>query len=241
MTTAAGRVTVVPMTTTSAPDDTSTHVPRDLRPARWAWWGVAAAALGLAGNLIASHSALTDADAAVAVADTSRTTQHAGTLLGMASFVCLVLVAAGWRRWAGDASGLAAQAMAPAFTAAATLVLFGTGLRGALAEYLPGGINDDNFTDDGLYVLFMVHDTAPWFAWWGVLMAAALAVVLAFRSRVLPRWLGVVSALALVPPLVVMVGSGAVAGAGFVAPLWLALASVVVGVRGLPAAPSALR
>ena len=72
-------------------------------------------------------------------------------------------------------------------------------------------------------------------------MAAALTVVLAFRSRVVPRWLGVVSALALVPPLVVMVGSGAVAGAGFVAPLWLALASIVVGVRGLPAAPSALR
>ena len=164
MTTAAGRVTVVPMTTTSAPDDTSTHVPRDLRPARWAWWGVAAAALGLAGNLIASHSALTDADAAVAVADTSRTTQHAGTLLGMASFVCLVLVAAGWRRWAGDAAGLAAQAWRPRSQPPRRSCCSAPALRGALAEYLPGGINDDNFTDDGLYVLFMAHDTAPWFA-----------------------------------------------------------------------------
>ncbi len=224
------------MTTTSVSHH-STRATRSLLPARWAWWGAAAAALGLAGNLVASHGPLTDADAAIAVAEASRTTQHVGTLLGMASFACLILLAAGWRRWAAPASCLAEQAVAPAITTAATLVLFGTGLRGAMAEYLPGGINDDNFTDDGLFVLYMLHDTAPWFAWWGVLLVAVLFVALAFRSRVVPRWLGVVSALVLLPPIGVMVGSGAVAGAGFVAPLWLAIASVTVALRGLPEAP----
>jgi len=154
----------------------------------------------------------------------------------MASFACLILLAAGWRRWAAKGSSLAEQAVAPAITATATLVLFGTGLRGAMAEYLPGGINDDNFTDAGLFVLFMLHDTAPWFAWWGVLLVAALFVALAFKSRVVPPWLGVISALVLLPPIVVMAGSGAVAGAGFVAPLWLAVASITVALRGLPGA-----
>jgi hypothetical protein len=46
-------------------------------------------------------------------------------------------------------------------SAAALLVAYG--FRGALAEYLPGGINDDNFPAAGLYVLFMINDNAPWF------------------------------------------------------------------------------
>lgn len=221
------------MTTTSVSDQSTSHR-QDLRPARWAWWGVAAAAFGLAGNLIASHGNLTDIDAATAVAESSSRTQHIGTLLGMASFVCLVLLSAGWRRWAGTTSSVAAQTIAPALTVAATLVLLGTGLRGAMAEYLPGGINDDNFTDDGLFVLFMLHDTAPWFAWWGVVVMAGLVAYLSFRSRVVPRWLGVVSVLSLLPPVVVMAGSGAVAGAGFTAPLWLVVASLTVALRGLP-------
>ena len=221
------------MTTTSLPDH-ATALGRPVLTAPWAWWGLPAAALGLAGNLIASHGRLTDADAATAVTESARSSQHVGTVLGMATFVCLLLLAAGWRRWAGGASGLAEQAIAPALTVTATLVLFGTGMRGAMAEYLPGGINDDNFTDEGVFVLFMVHDTAPWFAWWGALLAAALTVVLAFRSRVLPRWLGVLSGIALVPPLAVLAGSGAVAAAGFIAPIWLAVASVTVALRGLP-------
>jgi len=223
----------VAMTTTSVSHH-DTQATRALLPARWAWWGASAAALGLAGNLIASHGSLTHAGAAMSVAESSRSAQHVGTLLGMASFACLVLLTAGWRRWAATASGLAEHAIAPAMTTAATLVLLGTGLRGAMAEYLPGGINDDNFSDDGLFVLFVLHDTAPWFAWWGVLLVASLFVALAFRSRVVPRWLGVVSALVLLPPVGVMVGSGAVAGAGFLAPLWLAIASVTVALRGLP-------
>ena len=233
MSNAARGVIVVAMTTTSLPG-TSPATTRALLPARWAWWGAAAAVLGLGGNLISGRGSLKDADAASALDQVASNTQHIGTLLGMASFVCLLVLASGWRRWAGTASGLAEQTIAPALTAAAALVLLGTGLRGALAEYLPGGINDDNFGDDGLFVLFMLHDTAPWFAWWGVLVAAACFFVLAFRTRAVPRWLGVLSAVVLLPPLAVMAGSGAVALAGFVGPLWLAVASVTVAVRGLP-------
>ena len=201
----------------------------------WAWWGVSAGALGLAGNFVATHGTLERADAAMAVSALDRTGQHLGTIAGMGAFVSLLMLSAGWRRWAGAWSGLAEQAMAPAFLVTATLVLFGTGLRGGMAEYLPGGTNDDNFVDEGLYVLFMVHDTAPWFAWWGVVVAAGLVVALSLGRRLLPRWLGVLSAVAVVLPVVVMVGSGAVAGAGLVGPVWLVLFSVVIAVRGVPA------
>ncbi|MGH3464096.1 MAG: hypothetical protein ACRDP9_21730 [Kribbellaceae bacterium] len=203
-------------------------------PARWAWWGAAAGALGLFANLAASHGPLTDATAAVAVADIDRGAQHIGAVAGMASFLCLLLAAGGWRRWAAS-GGLAAQTLAPALTASAAIVLLATGLRGGLAEYLPGGINEDNFADEGLYVLFMIHDTAPWFAWWGVVIAAGLLAWLSFTRRVVPLWLGVFSAVAVVPPVLIMALTGAVAIAGLIGPIWLAAASVVVAVRGLPA------
>ena len=200
--------------------------------ARWAWWGVVAGATGLAGNLIASHGPTSRFDAATAVAETSRGAQHVGTALGLASFAALLLVAAGWRRWAQE-RGVVAGSIAPALTVAATLVLFGAGLRGAMAEYLPGGINADNFDEPGLYVLFMLHDTAPWFAWWGVLMMAGAVAWLSFAERAFSRWLGGFSALALIPPVGVMATSGAVAGGGFIGPIWLLLASLVIAFRGL--------
>jgi hypothetical protein len=200
--------------------------------AAWAWWGVPAGIAGLAGNFVSTHGALSDTDAAEAVAAVTRTSYHVGTVLGLVSFACLLLASAGWRRW-GSGRGLAQQAIPAALTVTATLVLFGTGLRGALAEYLPGGINEDNFDDAGLYALFIVHDTAPWFAWWGVLMVAALVGFVSLTGQGFPRWLGVLSIAALAMPTAVMAGSGAVAAAGFVGPIWLAAFSVVVALGGV--------
>lgn len=203
----------------------------------WAWWGVPAGIAGLVGNFVATHGALSETDAAAAVAAVSRTSYHLGTVLGLVTFVCLILASAGWRRWGSD-RGLVQQSMSAALTVTATLTLFATGLRGAMAEYAPGGINEDNFDDAGLYALFIHHDTAPWTAWWGVLMAAALVAFLALSGQGFSRWLGVVSIVALAMPIAVMAGSGAIAGAGLVGPVWLAVFSTVVALgRGVPRPP----
>lgn len=196
----------------------------------WAWWGVPAGLAGLAGNFISTHGPLSNTNAVEAVASVARTSYHVGTVLGLVSFASLLLFSAGWRG-REQARGLAQQAISPAVAVTATLVLFGTGLRGAMAEYLPGGINEDNFDDAGLYALFIVHDTAPWFAWWGVLMMAALVAFMALAGQGFPRWLGVLSIAALAMPTAVMAGSGAVAAAGFIGPLWLVVFSVLVALR----------
>jgi len=205
----------------------------------WAWWGVPAGIAGLAGNFISTHGVLSDTDAAEAVGSVARASYHVGTVLGLVSFASLLLLAAGWRRW-GAGRGLAQQAIAPALTVTATLVLFGAGLRGAMAEYLPGGTNENTFDDAGLYALFIVHDTAPWFAWWGVLMMAALVAFMSLAGQGFPRWLGVLSIAALAMPTAVVAGSGAVAAAGFIGPVWLVVFSIVVAQRwvGAPASRS---
>lgn len=220
------------MTTTRSTAAPTVPADSQRAPAVWAWWGVPAGIAGLAGNFVSTHGVLSDTDAAEAVAAVTRTSYHLGTVLGLVSFACLLLAAGGWRRW-GAGRGLAQQTIAASLTVTATLVLFGTGLRGAMAEYLPGGINDDNFDDAGLYALFIVHDTAPWFAWWGVLMVAALVAFVSLAGQEFPRWLGVLSIAALAMPTAVMAGSGAVAAAGFVGPVWLVVFSVVVALRGL--------
>jgi hypothetical protein len=144
-----------------------------------------------------------------------------------------VLVAAGWRRW-GQRSGsesLAVHALPTALLLGAGVLLLAYGFMGGLAEYLPGGINDGNFSPDGLYVLLVINDTAPWFGWWGVLIAAALSAWVGLRLRLLPRWLGAVSAVAVLGPLAIMATSGAVAIAGLIGPLWLVVASAATALR----------
>ncbi len=200
----------------------------------WLWWGVVAGVAGLGGNFVSTHDSLTDAGPDTALASVGRGAYHVGTALGLISFVALLLLAAGWARWSGTQRGIAGPAVATGLATTAALVLFATGLRGGLAEYAEGGINEDNFPAEGLYVLFMLHDTAPWFAWWGVLVAAGVSAYLAFRTTILPTWLGIVCVLALLPPLGVLAGSGAVAGAGLTGPLWLVISSATLALRGLP-------
>jgi hypothetical protein len=199
--------------------------------AAWTLWGVVAGAAGLASNLLTDDQAELLRGGRIGPETMQlleRSTYHLGAVSGMLAVGCLLVAAAGWRRWARRVDGepLAALVIAPALTASAAALIVGYGLKGGLAEYLPGGINDDNFTAEGLFVLFMVNDTAPYLGWWGVLVAAAAFAWLALVERVLPLWLGAVSALAILAPTAILVASGATALAGTAAPIWLVVASV---------------
>jgi hypothetical protein len=213
-------------------------------PGRWAWCGVAAGAAGIVANLLCDdQGSLTKAEkrsGAEVIDQLHRTTYHVGVVSGLVVVVLLIVVSAGWRRWA-DAErrdDLVAAAIPSALLVSAAALLVGYGFRGRLAEYLPGGINAGSFPKEGLYVLFMINDNAPWFGWWGVIAAAALCGVLSFRQRVLPVWLGVVSAVAVAVPLLLLATTGGLALAGLFGPVWLLIVSLVVALRGLPSAPA---
>jgi hypothetical protein len=160
---------------------------------------------------------------------------HLTAGIGLTAVLCLTMFATGWRRWAGEnRKELAALAVAPAVVVTATLVLLGTGIKAALAEYAVGAANANVFTAEGVYTLFVLDDSAAYFAWWGVQIAAGLVAWLSFKDRLLPAWFGVVTVLVLLPQVVVFFMIGALNGAGFYGAIWLILASLYMALRGLP-------
>jgi len=208
---------------------------------RWAAWGVAAGVLGFVAHLATDPQGsltLAQRQEGVAVVDlVDRANYHIGAVAGFLTVACLLVAAAGWRRMAarwgarwGDS--LAARVVPSALVAAAGAMTIGYGFKGAMAVYLPGGINEGEYPREALYTLFMVNDLAPFFGWLGVTVAAGAVAVLALRRRVLPRWIGAVSVLAVLPPLGFLLATGLTGFSGVTGPIWLAVVSAGILLRG---------
>jgi hypothetical protein len=160
---------------------------------------------------------------------------HVAAGVGLVAVLCLIMFATAWWRWAAqNRRDLAALAVAPSIAVTATLVLLATGIKATLAETVVGAVNDEVFTDEGIYTLFMIDDSAGYLAWWGVQIAAGLVAWLSFKDRLLPAWFGVVTVIVLLPTVVVFAWIGALNGAGGTGPIWLILASLYLVLRGLP-------
>lgn len=198
----------------------------------WHWWGVAAGVLGLVGHLITDpQGSLTPADRQLGqdvVELVERGPYHVGAVAGYLAIGCLLVLAAGYRRWSDGLRPdvLAARVLPAALVASVGAMIVGYGFKGMMAIYLPGGLNQNEYPLSGLYSLFMINDLAPFFAWWGVAIAAAAAAWLGLRDRVLPLWIGIVSALAALAPLVFLAVTGLTGFAGVPTPLWLIIISL---------------
>jgi hypothetical protein len=207
----------------------------------WAVWGIVTGVAALVANLLFNdQNSLSDAQMASGagvIEHLDRTNYQVGVVAGWVAIVGLVVLAAGWYRITrniGD-DHLAWTVIPFSLAIAAAALIPGYGLKGALAEYLPGGANEDNFPAEGVYTMFVMHDNAPWVGWWAVLFAAGAVAWLTFRRRgSFPLWLGIVSALPLLHATVVLIGIGAVAIPGLTAPLWLLVPSLWLLFGGTP-------
>jgi hypothetical protein len=122
----------------------------------------------------------------------------------------LLLFAAGLSRWASRqaSTSLALPGAVFGLVASAGALIAGYGVKGQLAEYLDGGINADNYGQSALYTYFLFDDLAGFFGWFGVAVAAGCLAWLAFRERLLARWVGVLFALMAVVPAGMLVAFG---------------------------------
>jgi hypothetical protein len=221
-------------TTTERP---STEVPRLARANRWALWGIAAGVLGVIATLITDPiTSLTSAQklqGAAALGHVSRLDFQIGAVAGFLAVACVLAFTAGWRQWS-ERQGppvSAARLVGTALTASAGAMIIGYGIKGPLAIYLPGGIDAHTYPAQGLYSLLMLNDSAPYFAWWGVIVAAAAVAWLAFRERLVVRWVGALSVLAVVAVFAWLAVTGLTDFAGVAGPVWLVLASLGLALR----------
>ncbi|AVZ71141.1 hypothetical protein SLUN_01615 [Streptomyces lunaelactis] len=204
------------------------HQDGGVRP-KWPLYGVGAGLLGAIATLFADVRSGTQqrefVDATI-TDEVSRGIAHLGLVTGFATVVLLLVLAAAWRRQVEPRvpGSTAAYVVSGALTASAAGLTYGYGWKGAMAIYLPTGMDKKSFGEDGLFVYYMLNDFGGFIGWLGVVVAAGAVAWMALRERTVSRWIGWVS---LVPVLAVVLFAGITGLPGFqgvVGPVWMLVA-----------------
>jgi|GEM_PF-893955 len=221
----------------SSPALTSSPVPtsnpgRATGRARWPLFGVVAGAAGLGGALASISSGVSEEDARLGVDvvdQLDRGNYYLAFLLGLVSVAALLLTVTGWRRWAEQRApgDLAARTIASALGATAAVNILGTAFAGSMAIYLPGGADEGWLSKEAIFVNYTMLDFGMLLGWWGGMVAAGCVAASALRrGNLLPRWMGVVSIVLMLPAIVFAVATGLPGFPGLVMPIWLAVISI---------------
>ena len=211
---------------------TTTHLGPDLAPAprrqRWLLLGSAAGLTGLVATLVTDlHVDGGSSDATPAVVDQlSQGKAHVSVVVGYVTVALLLVLAAAWRRHVEPRvlSSTAARVVPLALTSAAGALTLGYGWKGAMAVYLPGGMDAGMFGREGLYIYYLLNDFGSFIGWLGVTVAAGAVAWMALRERLVSRWIGVVSVLPVLAVVAMTGGTGLPGFPGVVTPLWMVVA-----------------
>lgn len=192
---------------------------------RWPLVGVAAGVTGFIATLVTDLHPSNDATMDV-VDEVSQGKAHVSIVAGYLTVALLVVLAAAWRRHVEPrvAGSTAARVVSNGILISAAALTLGYGWKGAMAVYLPGGMDEGAFDKEGLYVLYMLNDFGSFIGWLGVTIAAGAIAWMSLRERTISRWIGVV---ALVPVLAVTaftVGTGLPGFPGVVSPVFMVVA-----------------
>lgn len=196
----------------------------------WPLWGVAAGALGIVAQMVSipdlTKEEYTSGPAVLDLLD--QTSYHVGVVAGILAVFCLLVLAAGWRRWLAEKApdSLFAGVVPLAITASAGALTLAYGIKGMLAIYLPGGMDEDWYPQEGLMTLFALDDMAPFMGWWGVAMAAGALAFVALKERQLPIWFGILSALFAIIPIAVLAIFALPGFPGVITPAWLIIGGI---------------
>lgn len=195
----------------------------------WPTVGLAAGLLGGAATFLGDvHVAVPDSQTSTAavVADVNRGAAHLSVVAGYLAVAFLLLLAAVWQRQmlATHAGSTAARLVPLGLTASAAALTLGYGWKGAMAIYLPGGLDENTFDQQGLYIYYMLNDFGGFIGWLGVVVAAAGMAWLGLRERAVPRWIGALSAIPPLATLAIVSWVGLPGTPGLFAALWLIVA-----------------
>ncbi|WP_207840925.1 hypothetical protein [Williamsia soli] len=208
-------------TSTTSLTETETTTSRG----RWPWVGVAAGIGALAATLAFDLHPEWDENTpytADIVDDISSGKAHGSIITGYLTVALLLVLAASWKRHVEPRtpSSTAARVVPLGFTASAGALSLGYGWKGAMGLY-NGGNEDETFDKAGLYVLYVLNDFGSFIGYLGVTVAAGAIAWMAFGERLVSRWIGVVSVLAVLPVIVTVAAFGLPGFPGVVSGVWL--------------------
>ena len=192
---------------------------------RWPLIGTAAGITGFVATLVTDiHPA--DKATIDIVDDVSQGKAHLSIIAGYVTVALLVVLSATWRRHVEPrvASSTAARVVSNGLLISAAALTLGYGWKGAMAVYLPGGLDAGAFDKDGLYVLYLLNDFGSFIGWLGVTIAAGAIAWMAFRERTVSRWIGVVSLAPVLAVTAFTVGTGLPGFPGVVSPMFMVIA-----------------
>jgi hypothetical protein len=189
---------------------------------RWPLVGVATGITGFVATLVTDIHPANDATIDI-VDEVSQKTAHASIVAGYVTVALLVVLAAAWRRHVEPrvASSTAARVVSNGFLLSAAALTLGYGWKGAMAVYLPGGMDEGAFDKEGLYVLYMLNDFGSFIGWLGVTVAFSAIAWMAFRERTISRWIGAAACVPVLAVTAFTVGTGLPGFPGVVSPLFL--------------------
>lgn len=199
---------------------------------RWPLVGAGAGAAAFVATLAGMSNDLTEEEWTIGVDvidSLDRGGYHVAFVLGLVSVGLLLVASSGWRRWAERHApdSLAARTIPTALGATAAINVIGYSLMGSMALYLPGGTDEGTLSREAVFVNFTFLDFGVLLGWWGGMVAAACVVALSLgRARALPRWMGVVSILLMLPPFLMGVIMALPGMPGFTMPIWLVVISL---------------
>ncbi len=200
------------------------------RRARWPLFGAAAGLLGFAATMpldgrdgVATENVKLTHDLFV---DLNPAVYRASMVVGYIAVVLLLVTAANWRRRVEPrlAGSTAAHLVPLGLVASAAGLTYGYAWKGALGNYIPGGMEDSYFDDQGLAVYFMLNDFGSFIGWLGVVVAAGAVAYMGLRERTVSRWIGVISLLPVLQTTVMVAGLGVPGVQGLLAGVWLFVA-----------------
>lgn len=200
----------------------------------WPLWAVAAGVTGVAATIFTDSrppAESSNTDYTVRQADVftvSQSTLFVSMVLGYLTVAFLLILAASWRKHveSTERTSTAAHLVPFGLVASAGALALAFGWRGALANYLPGGIDEGAYDVNGLWVFYMLNDFSPYIGWVPVGIALGAIAWMSLQERTVSRWIGAICA------LYVLVVFGATAGTG-VPGLPGTLAAIVLAITGL--------
>jgi hypothetical protein len=191
---------------------------------RWPLIGTAAGITGFVASLVTDIHPANDATIDI-VDDVSQRTAHVSIIAGYLTVALLVVLASAWRRHVEPrvASSTAARVVSNSLLISAAALTLGYGWKGAMAVYLPGGMDAGAFDKEGLYVLYMLNDFGSYIGWLGVTIAFGAIAWMAFRDRTVSRWIGAAACVPVLAVTAFTVGTGLPGFPGVISPLFLVI------------------